>query len=161
MASPEDAVGWTVLPALQGQRVLRSCSPTPEDGEGPWSPAGFWEPDSATVRNVEARLPAVLDSVLPLVVLPAGERTLGLRGDRYYRQYVGITRGGTRLVYVHGVHAAFVHPSREAVHGISWKTHLLAWCDAGAGLFGVVYDPRTETFGRLELSDSYFGAVRY
>jgi hypothetical protein len=33
-------------------------------------------------------------------------------------------------------------------------------CDAGPALFGVVYDPRTRTFGRLAVSDAWCPAVR-
>lgn len=163
-AAQGDTTRFTVLPASEGPRLLRSCSPTPEDGAGAWNPAGFWEPDAATAREVETRLPALLDSVLPLVDHARG-RPGTLRSADYVRQYVGITRGGERLVYVHGL-AEGILKMLDETHGtrqpaFDWRRYALTVCDGGVGLFGVVYDPRRGTFGRLEFSGSFGGPVTY
>lgn len=152
-----EGVRVAVLPASTGSRMIGSCSPTPDDAPRDWHPSGYWEPDAAMVRQVEARLTALLDSVLPEVAR-THRLELELRGEDYYRQYLGITRRGERLVYVHGFHQVLVQdesPDRER-----WKVSPMDVCDAGPALFGVVYDPRTRTFGRLEVSDVWYPAVR-
>lgn len=161
-AARVDGARFAVLPASEGPRVVVSCSPK-ADGGG-WDPAGFWEPDSAAVREVEARLPALLDSVLP-VVRRANGLDSDLRGERYYRQYLGITRRGERLVSVHGFHERMLRLVDELVGSraaaIDWRGSVVAGCDVGAEQFGVIFDPRARTFGRLEFSDSFGGAVTY
>lgn len=152
---------FTVLAASAGEEVFRSCSPTPSASEQ-WMPDAFWDPDSATVAGIEHRLPVLLDSVLdqmgrrnPLLVQAPPER--------YLRQYVGFERGGERLVYVHGFNEGLLRMV-EGADGqpmLDWRSAVLAPCDAGPAVFGVVYDPRTHAFGRLEFAYGFAGPVRY
>jgi hypothetical protein len=161
-SSPADvpaAERFTVLPASQAARVLRSCSPVP--GGDALSARLAWVPDTPLVRQVEVRLPMLLDSVLPIMARANGLEHVATR-DRYYRQYIGFELEGRHLVYVHGFHEtllrAFATGERDI---IPWRSDLMDVCDAGAAVFGVFYDPGTGAFGRLEFSDSFNGAVRY
>lgn len=152
---------YTILAPSAGPEVFRSCSPTPGAREQ-WMPDAFWQPDPATVAAIEDRLPMLLDSVLdqmgrqnPLLVQAPPER--------YLRQYVGFERGGERLVYVNGFNEGLLRILQGAGGRplLDWRSAVLAPCDSGPAVFGVVYDPRTQSFARLEFAFSFSGPVRY
>lgn len=68
-------------------------------------------------------------------------------------------------MFVHGFHERPLRVAEDALRSqgasFDWRSHVLAWCDAGAGRFGVVYDPRARTFGRLEFNSGFGGPVTY
>lgn len=149
-----------VLPASEGLHVFGVCSPAPGDGRDA-IPTEFWVPDAATVREVDARLSAVLDSVLPLVARANGMEEEP-RAGQYHRQYVGIVREGERLVFVQGVHEDVVRAGGVVGEGFPrWRTEAVDDCGRGAGLFAIVYDPRAGTFNRLGFSAAMGGDVTY
>lgn len=129
----------------------------------------YWLPDEAVVREAELRLPAVLDSVLRRVAQANGYRETPRSRD-YFRQYVGFVRGGKRLLYVNGVSRGFVNhiaaiaaerPGSTPSGWMDWTRVPLDACDGGSGFFGVVYDPGTGEFGRVEFNPSFGGTVDY
>lgn len=155
-----------VLPLAAAPRTLEACM-----RKIPRGIQGYWTPGEALVRDVERRLPPVLDAVLVRVARANDYEHTYTTAD-YHRQYVGITRGGKRLVYVNGMASSFVKAwSRGAVNteiGAAADTATPAWarvpldaCDGGSGFFGVVYDPETGEFGRVEFNQSFNGIVRY
>lgn len=159
-----DTVHYTALDPGKGPDVFGSCAPTPQP-EGDWrQPGAYWLPDPALIAEAEARLPPLLDSVFSRLHR-ANPSLSTLQPRDYYRQYLGFMRGGERLVFIHGFHEVLLQNSggSEGVPAttLDWRSSVPAWCDAGAGLFGVVYDPRTRTFGRLEFSFTFGGPVTY
>jgi hypothetical protein len=102
----------------------------------------------------------LLDSILPRMVR-RNSLSIQLRPHHYLRQYVGFESGGQRLVYVHGFHEVLLRRYSDPGRGFDWQSVLVAPCDGGGAVFGVVFDPRTATFGELGFSFSYNGPVRY
>ncbi len=148
-----------MLPVSEAPQVLGSCSPLPGGDE--LGVRGAWLPDPPLVAQVEARLPVLLDSVLPMMTRANGIEHV-VRGDDYYRQYLGLEVESRRMVYVHGFHESLLRVfARSGLDVVPWRSEHMSVCDAGGGMFGVFYDPGSGTFGRLEFSDSYNGAVRY
>lgn len=154
-----------VLPLAAAPRTLEACM-----RNVPGRVQGYWTPGEALVRDVERRLPPVLDRVLVRVAHANDYEHTATTAD-YHRQYVGITRGGKRLVYVNGVTRWFVKRRMELAQdprfgpvdtaAVSWRRVPLDACDGGSGFFGVVYDPETGEFGRVEFNQPFNGIVRY
>ena len=118
-----------------------------------------WEPSEQLVSKIDARLGAVLDSVLHRV---DATHHFGLDPLRYYRQYAGVITHGSKVVYINGINADVLGWGRGSdADTIAWRKVPLASCDAGVGRFGVVYDVDSGEFGKLEFTDSYRGPVRY
>lgn len=162
-STPAPAQRFAILPAAAGPAAFGSCSPTP-GADQQWMPDRYWDPDPGLIAGIESRLPALLDSILPLMGR-SNSLTVQPRSDQYLRQHVGFERGGQRLVYVNGFHEVLLRTFREqGADGrpfLDWRSAALAPCDAGATVFGVVYDPRTQSFERLEFAYGYGGPVRY
>jgi hypothetical protein len=63
------------------------------------TPGSFWTPQAADLRRLERDLPPSIAD--------------------YYRQYIGITEGGKRLIYINGFSASVapLAPARRLGHG--------------------------------------------
>jgi len=134
--------------------VLRQCTRrTPRNVER------FWQPTDSVVRVLEGPLLELLRDVLPRVrIVDRPQPTL--RAEQYYRQYVGIVRGGKRLVYVNG----FPPPDSlsESIAGKGyWRRLPIEVCDGGPYYFGVVYDVERRAFEPIDFNDGFSGPVRY
>jgi hypothetical protein len=84
----------------------------------------YWTPRAADLRELEADLPRSI----------AG----------YCRQYIGIVRGGRRLIYVNGFSAAVA--SEYAHEKFDWHKHAVFVDDGGTGFFEADYDLKTHKF---------------
>lgn len=84
----------------------------------------FWTPRAADLRRLEAGLPRSLTG--------------------YYRQYVGITQGGKRLILINGFKAG-VAPAFTGGQG-DWHRHAVIVSDGGDDFFQATYDPHTRRF---------------
>ena len=91
---------------------------------GPRPGQGFWTPRAADLRRLEAGLPRSLTG--------------------YYRQYVGITQGGKRLILINGFKAG-VAPAFTGGQG-DWHRHAVIVSDGGDDFFQATYDPHTRQF---------------
>jgi hypothetical protein len=160
------AATGAVLPLEAGSAVIRQCTRVVPTGV-----TGFWRPSRVEVAPLEARLPAVVDSVLRLVY--PGDTTRRSAGD-YHRQYIGISRGPRRTIYVNAFQNDPVETGARAVGNpaphprdaalsdtFPWRTQPVDVCDGGTGSFGIEYDPQRRTFGRLEFNERLSGPVRY
>jgi hypothetical protein len=137
-----------VLSGEAARAVLQQCSRA-----APMEISGYWMPSPADIHELDARLPAVLDSALATVNESPGAR----RASQYYRQYVGLVRQGRKVIYVNGFHGAF---AKRIDHGggpvgrmrPAWRRYPVVICDGGPGLFGVVFDVQDKTFDRLQFN---------
>jgi hypothetical protein len=97
---------------------------------------GYWEPTSEELRDLEIRLPARLAEEIPLLARPLNTKRIVVA-----RQYVGMIRGGVKVIYVNGMPADLLE-RQEA----EWRSGQLQVCDGGARNFGIVYDTTTMEF---------------
>ena len=119
--------------------MWHQCSRSvPPAGEASWSPA------DADIRALEAALPAALTRLSDaerseLTNVPVG----------WFRQYVGIVRGGRRFIY-----GNFMPASEQAQmadrHDDSWQTRALIVCDGGPRFFGVEFDVDAGAFTHVD-----------
>lgn len=63
--------------------------------------------------------------------------------DEYDRQYIGVISKGARLIY-----GSFYSPG----FGDPGTSKPMIICDGGPSLWGVVFDPKTDTFSNLEFN---------
>jgi hypothetical protein len=133
-ASPQmilspDAV---VMPPSKTAALLRQCSrQTPPPGSAGWMPR------MADIVALERSLPKALHAQSPdknqnWLSAPAGWR----------RQYVGMIRGGKRLIYGN------FFPKRTD-EGNGWRSVPMIICDGGPVFFGVEFDVQTQRFTHL------------
>ena len=128
-----------VLSLPFAKTMVTQCSRTsPRDVEGTWTP------DAAEIRELEARLPAVLATFAANDALhlfkPAGD---------FIRQYVGIVRAGRKRVYINAYPLDGIHtvPGQSP---FDWRHELLELCGGGSEFFGVEYDPQARTFADFD-----------
>ena len=101
---------------------------------------GYWEPTPEELRDLELGLPARLARDVPLTARPLGTKRIVVA-----RQYVGMLRGGVKVIYVNGMPADLLER-----HRAEWYRGELQVCDGGASFFGIVYDPATKQFDSFE-----------
>jgi len=65
----------------------------------------------------------------------------------YYRQYLGITVGGRKLIYINAFHPRVLALRAASRSPESWRTRAMTVCDGGEWFWGAVYDPAA---GKLE-----------
>jgi hypothetical protein len=121
---------FTILPASQGQAVLRQCS-----RGAPTSVSGFWQVSPSQVFEMERRLPEFLRR--------SGHR---IETTNYFRQYIGIVSHGRKLIYLN----AFIRGALTVSPRLNWKTTAFTARDGGDGFWGVEYDPVDKTFRHFE-----------
>jgi hypothetical protein len=136
-AEPGSTAGTSVLPrevaVLSGAEVagmLSQCSRgTPPGGEG------SWQPGSQDIAALERALPNAL---------AARHADIARRfAHDWYRQYVGIVRGGRRTIYGN------YFPAGIADRSGRWRSEPVIVCDGGDAFFGVEFDPATRQFTHL------------
>lgn len=140
------------MPTANGPALLDQCT-----RRVPSDVTGYWTPDRATIERIEQALPGLLGGER----LPSGRSPLA--ASEYYRQYIGIQRGGQKLVYVNAFHRRYVHRHLlydDTLHGrtvfrdsAAWRTAPVSACDGGSDYFGVEYDVTADEFGPI-----YFNA---
>jgi len=125
-----------ILAPAQGAAMLHQCSraaPTASE---------FWAPSLEDVLEAERRLPTFLTQATCRVRLkPPAE---------YFRQYVGMTIGGRRLLYLNAVHADIVTLHSDGPHALDWHSKAIVVCDGGEAFWGVEYDLGARSFGNLQ-----------
>jgi len=149
-----DPTDGSVLSGSEALRALDQCS-----HYGPGDATATWVPSTKQIKELERRLPGFLrqQELRP----PGSLRT-------YYRQYVGVVRGGRQLIYVNGFpknsiadDVAFMgqfvreHPEvkltakefPESMRTLdAWHSYAVVVCDGGSSYWGVLYDPETRHF---------------
>lgn len=149
-----------VIPKSAARKLLRQCSRST-----PWA-VDTWSPPTSVIAELEARLPAYIDSVS--VSFP--ELRLGVQEGRYYMQYVGIVHwNGKRSVYINAFDNRYLEGLSSARRRIAeqegqasadtvmWRTAPIAACDGGQMFFGLEYDPNRRRFRRFRVDGAAAG----
>jgi hypothetical protein len=120
--------GATILSESRAAEVLHQCSRrTINDVDS------YWTPTTKDIVTLEHTLHDFLSK--SGVVKPSAPLA------SYYRQYVGVTTHGRRLIYGNFFPKSFV----ERV-GDGWRSEPVNICDGGDNYWGIVYDPKTNKF---------------
>ena len=128
--------GYAVFDPSLAKTMLQQCSRSaPKPGEAGWTPG------AADIARLEAALPAVLASAPALALHP---RELEGAPTRWFRQYVGIVRGGRRYIY-----GNFVPNWSPGLGEDSGRRRPIIVCDGGVGFFGAEYDVEKGVFTHL------------
>lgn len=115
-----------ILPEQQGESALAQCSRATPGGI-----TGFWTPSVRQVLEVEKRLPELLI---------ASGHNIRLSDSR--RQYVGVIRGDSHLIYINAFPA--VEPREKWDRG--WRSRAFTVCDGGPQFWGLLFNPANPTF---------------
>jgi hypothetical protein len=128
-----------LLPADQAKATLEQCSrPTPEDVDGSWTVP------VATLKRLERDLPQLSQ----LGPKPSAIEDKAFAPGGFYRQYVGITVHGRKLIYIN----AFGGGSDRIPFDIPWRKTPVVVCDGGSAHWGAIYDPKTHKFSQLQFN---------
>jgi hypothetical protein len=121
--------------------VLRQCS-----RGGPKAGKATWQPSAADVAVIETQLPIALSAAYPS--LP-GDIDFAKAPQGWWRQYVGIIRGGKRYVY-----GNFFRPYEPlpGVPKIDWRREAAVICDGGPQFFGVEFDVQAKKFTQIDFN---------
>jgi hypothetical protein len=126
---PEENQNWVIVTKKQSE----------ETGMASWlvNRDGFWTPSAEDILKLEERLAAYLsqNSIYFFQQPPVWERL-----DEYYRQYIGLTRGGKKIIYGN----FFCDPM-----GLDWQETFVAVEDGGDCYFQVEYDVEGRFFIKL------------
>lgn len=103
---------------------------------------GTWTPAARDLRKLEADLRHLKGQRAAACCSQAAQMD---DAGKYFRQYVGVIRGGRRLIYVN----AFLHLPEGPGDAVDWKTDPVITCGGGLEHWGVLYDPDSRTFQQL------------
>jgi hypothetical protein len=135
---PEMTAVGEVLPFSEARELLRACDGTTVQSDS------LWAPSDSELRVVEASLDDYLKGELP-------NDSSGDPLGRYSRQYLGLYRGGEKLVFVRGVSqlhlrravtfdTAHVPQSVKIASTLRrFREHPVSACDGGRGFFRAEY----------------------
>ena len=134
------AYGRFLLPIHAAPSVLKQCSRAVPQGI-----TAFWLPTEKEVEDLEISLFQYLETRHFLDSIRQPE-SASLPPMIYHRQYVGIERNGTRLIY-----GNFYRYNDQ-----SWRfeeqSRAVIGCDGSRKYWGIVYDPITRTFDEYEVN---------
>jgi len=122
-----------ILPTSQGAALIRQCS-----RGSPAGVSGFWNPSLSQVLAVEQRLPELLRKSCHKLKLSDS-----------YRQYVGVTSRGKKLIYLNSFPEFVLGHSGDRR---DWRTTALIVCDGGDVFWGVEFDPADNTFHNIQFN---------
>jgi hypothetical protein len=122
-----------ILPKSEGPALIRQCS----RGSRP-DASGFWTPSPSQIEAIEQRLPELLRK---------SGHTIKLSDS--YRQYIGVTSHGKKLIYLNSFPEFFL---KYSAGRRDWRTKALTVCDGGDVFWGVEFDPADHTFHHLEFN---------
>lgn len=137
-AGPAASGNIAILPDSARVTLMQQCSRgVPPPGEAGWTPT----PDD--IAPLEAALPAAL-AARRMGHVP----DWGRLSDDWGRQYVGLIRGGRRLVYGNFFPRRMVDGDKES----RWRVEPVEVCDGGASFFGVEYDVQAGRITHLDFN---------
>lgn len=145
------AVG-VVLPTSEGQRLLTYCDGSRAEADS------MWVPSDAELRVVELGLNEHLKT-------EASEIATADALQKYSRQYLGLYRGGEKLVFVRGVSQNYLTravtfdtlavPQSVKVASVirRFGESAINVCDGGRGFFRAEYSLKTQRISRFAFQD--------
>jgi hypothetical protein len=123
---PALAAPSVLLPADQAKAMLEQCSrPSPAAVDGTWTVS------AQAVDRLERDLPQLTAQVA--------------KPREFYRQYVGITVQGQRLVYINAFYTA-------NGANLPWRDRPMIVCDGGKSAWGALYNPKTRKFSDVQFN---------
>jgi hypothetical protein len=136
-ALPPNAV---ILPGSLARTMLSQCSrATPPPGDGTWTPG------EREIAALEAALPGALRGQ------PHGSNDRWSNAPQgWQRQYVGILRGGRRLIYGN----YFPRGAMAGSMDDRWRHEAVMVCDGGPEFFGAEYDVEANRFSHFGFNGS-------
>lgn len=136
LVEPADAV---VVGPDASPLVRRPCRDLPT------GLTGCWSPERRDILVLEAGLARAVDDHWRTTHPDARPRT-----TRAYRQYTGMFRNGTPVVYVNAMPTPFAERHYEL-----WREGHLQVCDGGPEFFGIVFTPSTGEFDSFEANGPF------
>jgi hypothetical protein len=132
------------IPRLPAPRLIpRDMFVVLDAGATVWiAKDGTWEPSMADIYKLEASLRQV--SSLKATNWPADSDIRIDHPEQYFRQYVGVTRKGKKLIYVN----AFC----DAIPISYWRETLVRIMDGGTCCWQAFYDPTVGRFTALTIN---------
>jgi hypothetical protein len=122
-----------ILPVSEGPALMKQCS-----RNSPKDASGFWSPSPSQVNAIE--------QLLPELMRKSGHK---LKLSDSYRQYMGITVHGKKLIYLNSFHGFIL--SELGGHA-DWHTKAVIICDGGDAFWGVEFDPADNTFHDIQFN---------
>jgi hypothetical protein len=135
----KEPVGVFIMSGNAVKQVFQQCSRgAPKAGES------TWQPELADITTLEGKLSAALIAHGNSDGVDFRQAPLG-----WWRQYVGIIRGGKRYIY-----GNFFRPYDPPPAGprIDWHREAAVICDGGPQFFGIEFDPTTKTFTQIDFN---------
>ena len=123
-----DAYSGVVISAADAPRFYQGATGSKVEG---------WSPDEAEVRALERKLPGFLKDSAPKRSADLHEKV-----RNYRRQYLGVVKEGTKLVYINAFCRA------EA----TWDKDIVSVDDGGDCYFQVYWNPATGAFSELSVN---------
>ena len=129
--------GISTVSLLWAADTFHQCSRDTAQTDG-----SYWVPSARDILDVELRLWDLMD-VREFHRLPTARHFVP-----YQRQYIGFTRNGERLIYVNVFSYADRLRRSDWMEWANWAIlgKPVSVCDGGAYYWGVVYNPKTESF---------------
>jgi hypothetical protein len=131
----------TILMPGQAAHLTRPC-------DHPTSPGlvGTWLPSQTDIRDLEHQLDNLIEHALGYRIPPA---QIPIPAD-YYRQYVGVTIEGRRVIYVSGFHKTFFQLEPHlAADSSFWRSHAMPLCYVWIHHFRAEFDPNERRFRNM------------
>jgi hypothetical protein len=118
--------------------------------------SGWWQPSTDDVMRADRHLAEALHA--HTAVLSPQDRDRA--PQRYYRQYMGMVRGGRRVMYVNAIGVATLAGSGEEVPiDEKWRRSTISICDGGLMSFGAVFDLQSDRFDAFSFNADFAGRV--
>jgi hypothetical protein len=124
---------FALLPAGEASRLAQMYPK-----RGPEAIEGSWQPTKEQIDTLETNIQSVTE--LRNFGAPHGEKIA--HPEQYFRQYLGVVRGGKMRIYVNAMCDVKAEPD--------WRDHLEIVMDGGSCFWQAWYDPTSGKF--LELS---------
>lgn len=120
----------------------------------------YWTVPRTIVDSLDPIVLRRVDSLFTRLRDHTRFRHLGDASD-YHRQYLGIWFDGRPLIYVHGVERPTLVQRGVMLRTRALRDSLVALCDGGTGVIGMVFDPQLRALGRLEFGGGFAGGFAY
>ena len=143
---------WTVLNEQAALQLMNPCSREfPQEVVRP-----YWAPTAPELAVAEEKLSELVRQ--QAAFLSTDQRRNLPTG--YYRQYVGLTRQGRRVIYLNAISRETADWEEARKIPPSWRDGAHNVCDGGLSSFGAVFDPAVRAFDWFQFNGTVGSATR-